>query len=47
MKRRDFLNFGVLATVGGAFATPTLASELVKSIPASAKGKTKNIIFSW
>ncbi len=45
MKRRDFLNFGVLATVSGAFGTPVLAGELANRIPASAKGKAKNIIF--
>lgn len=45
MKRRDFLNIGALATVGGALAAPALASEVSKQLMASAKGKTKNIIF--
>ena len=45
MKRRDFLNIGVLASVGGAIATPTLAGQLTGKIELPAKGKAKNIIF--
>jgi alkaline phosphatase len=45
MKRRDFLNIGVLATVGGAIATPSLAGQLTGNLQLSAKGKAKNIIF--
>jgi alkaline phosphatase len=45
MKRRDFLNIGVLATVGGAIATPTLAGQLAGNFELPAKGKAKNIIF--
>jgi alkaline phosphatase len=44
MKRRDFLNVGALA-VGGALSTPLFAGEVSKQMVASAKGKTKNIIF--
>ena len=45
MKRRDFLNLGVLATVGGAIATPSLAGQLSGKFEIPAKGKAKNIIF--
>lgn len=45
MKRRDFLNIGVLATVGGAIATPSLAGQLTGNLELPAKGKAKNIIF--
>ncbi len=45
MKRRDFLNFGALAAVGGALSTPALAGEVSKKFANSAKGKAKNIIF--
>ena len=45
MKRRDFLNFGVLATVGGAIATPSLAGQLTSNLVLPVKGKAKNIIF--
>ena len=45
MKRRDFLNFGVLATVGGAIATPSLAGQLTSNLESPVKGKAKNIIF--
>ena len=45
MKRRDFLNIGVLATINGVFATPILAGEFGKTIPVATKGKVKNIIF--
>jgi alkaline phosphatase len=45
MKRRDFLNIGVLATVGGAITTPTLAGQLTSNLELPAKGKAKNIIF--
>lgn len=45
MKRRDFLNIGALAAVGGAITTPTFAGEISKQLNASARGKTKNIIF--
>ena len=45
MKRRDFLNIGALATVGGALSAPALAGEVSKQLSSSAKGKTKNIIF--
>lgn len=45
MKRRDFLNMGVLATVGSAVVTPTLAGQLAKNLPALSAGKAKNIIF--
>jgi alkaline phosphatase len=45
MKRRDFLNLGALATVGGVIATPTLAGQLTGKIELPAKGKAKNIIF--
>lgn len=45
MKRRDFLNIGALAAVGGAITSPTFAGEISKNLATSAKGKTKNIIF--
>jgi len=45
MKRRDFLNIGLLATVGGAIATPSLAGQLTGNLELPAKGKAKNIIF--
>ena len=45
MKRRDFLNFGILATVGGAIATPSLAGQLTSNLVLPVKGKAKNIIF--
>ncbi len=45
MKRRDFLNIGVLATVGGAIATPSLAGQLTGNLELPAEGKAKNIIF--
>lgn len=45
MKRRDFLNFGAMAAVGSALATPALASEVSKTLVNSAKGNAKNIIF--
>lgn len=45
MKRRDFLNMGVLATLGGVVATPSLAGELSGVNAISPKGKAKNIIF--
>ena len=44
MKRRDFLNFGMMATVGGTF----VSSGLVGCTPdekVKVQGKTKNIIF--
>jgi alkaline phosphatase len=45
MKRRDFLNIGVLATMGGAIAIPSLAGQRNGKFELPAKGKTKNIIF--
>lgn len=44
MKRRDFLNAGLLTTLTGAIATPTLLSGCT-STPKSLTGKAKNIIF--
>lgn len=45
MKRRDFLNMGVLATIGGAIATPTLAGQMAGKFETPVKSKAKNIIF--
>lgn len=45
MKRRDFLNIGAMATLGGVIATPAMAGELTRKERRVAKGKAKNIIF--
>ena len=44
MKRRDFLNFGMIATVGGTIASSTIVGCTSKEEKKS-QGKTKNIIF--
>ena len=44
MKRRDFLNYGVLAAVGGTVASSTIAG-CTTVVAKKAQGKTKNIIF--
>lgn len=44
MKRRDFLNFGMIAAAGGALASTAMIGHDAKAAEKS-KGKTKNIIF--
>jgi len=44
MKRRDFLNFGMIAAAGGTLASTTMIGHSAKAAEKS-KGKTKNIIF--
>lgn len=44
MKRREFINAGLLTTLTGALATPTLLSSC-KTDQTKSKGKAKNIIF--
>lgn len=44
MKRRDFLNFGMVAAAGGTLASTTMIGYTAKASEKS-KGKTKNIIF--
>ncbi len=44
MKRRDFLNLGVIATVGGTIASTTVVGCAPGS-KTKSHGKTKNIIF--
>ncbi len=44
MKRRDFINAGLLTTLTGAFAAPTLLTSC-KQDSKTSQGKAKNIIF--
>jgi alkaline phosphatase len=44
MKRRDFLNFGMIAAAGGTLASTTMIGHNAKAAEKS-KGKAKNIIF--
>ena len=45
MKRRDFLNSGLLTAFTGTLAAPTLLSGCTPSNVRELKGNTKNIIF--
>ena len=44
MKRRDFLNFGVIAAAGGVVSSSSLVG-CSKDVKNKSRGKTKNIIF--
>lgn len=44
MKRRDFLNFGMIAAAGGTLASTAMIGHSARAAEKS-KGKTKNIIF--
>ncbi len=45
MKRRDFINSGLLAAFSGAIASPLLVSGCKSAIGQNNRGKAKNIIF--
>ncbi len=45
MKRRDFLNSGLLTAFTGTLVTPTLLSGCTTENSSAQKGNTKNIIF--
>jgi len=45
MKRRDFINSGLIAALSGAVATPLIATGCSSAISEAKKGVAKNIIF--
>lgn len=45
MKRRNFLNIGLLTTISGAIATPVMAGHFADNFKTTTKDKARNIIF--